>query len=705
MYSYEISPILILMWTVQLWMILPRLLQLWKACGHVDWCFVFRQCGIEKLVIYFPELRLRKWSWSVSSQSSNNDPPTEASTLSPVEKVAVSGEANVDTSKPADLDMQGMTASNIWKYLDSSPPVLTNTNPFMTNSFHPSNPFLFDDEASNGSSDSDSGFGSLNSLHVGSGLTTASVFPVGSDAGYTEEESATSKPHEVGSHLVNACTQTTFPQPTVGSQPSMKSHCSDNSSVEVISGSLMHPSSPSNHFSACIHENHNLSSSSFPCQDQLHADIFPSSRPDNVSSMGEFSGGSGFTHFGQSTIFNDAFITVGGLHCTHHGDTFSSSFDGRCASEEANPPTPSGEEQYRYLSNTAHDNNYACSSNSCSPSVCFPLASDMEHCPSCTAVNVEGNSLPLAASSVSQHDSPFNNLQSPPTTDFIPQSNNVTNISPGSEEPIVHSDLDRANRWQITRDLLRNDPSRSPFNGNIETYLPWKRRISHELSLSLCHPTTALEILVHNTVGHPHEILSQVRTLGDSPEELLKEAWSRLEAKYNHPLLVANTYLQRLYDTPNIPDVESSDPNFLKNVEQMEDLLWQCQRIKGSMTRCSELKMLDTHWGITLIVKKMSTKFQERWESHLLDILIDNDESFPSYRHFVRFLSDYVRAMRGLGHIMAPVSTTSQGSGLCQKLASATKGRRGRRTRPSYTCNIPSLMSIDLSAFSSTQFS
>ena len=265
-----------------------------------------------------------------------------------------------------------------------------------------------------------------------------------------------------------------------------------------------------------------------------------------------------------------------------------------------------------------------------------------------------------------------------------------------AEEPSNTFDLDFGTRWQITRDLLSPNQVEVPFDGQIDKYRSWKHRIQYEIALSACHPTTALQILISNTVGYPHEMLNRVKTLESSPEKLLREAWSRLDANYDHPLLRANSLLEQLYETDTIPACSYSDPRFQMCVRKMDDLSMLCGRIKDSMPTCPELKMLDTHWGVSLIIGKLPPKFKEKWEVYLYDYL-KYDKSFPSFSNFEKFLAQYVKTMRQLSHYMAPASISYQKTGLVSKKA-YRKHKRRRSRPPTHTHNIPSLMSINLNA-------
>ena len=254
--------------------------------------------------------------------------------------------------------------------------------------------------------------------------------------------------------------------------------------------------------------------------------------------------------------------------------------------------------------------------------------------------SIQGPVPVMPHSTISQASVPQNSFDSVDCSMTI-DSHADQNRCTRTEQLQSDCDLDFVSRWPMIGDLLKGFGE--PFKGDQDCYPIWKHRLNHMISLAKAPPLIELMIMSNNTGDRPKEIVDRISTHAKDPAKLVKKAWRELDWQYDHPLIVANTMLDKLYATPKINETDSSDVDFPAYLDQLRDLAEQCKLIKRRMEHYPELKILDSHWGINLISNKMPGEFKADLRNEFYDVL--KTGQFISFKQFVKFLNRYVRIL------------------------------------------------------------
>ncbi|XP_070546566.1 uncharacterized protein [Ptychodera flava] len=166
-----------------------------------------------------------------------------------------------------------------------------------------------------------------------------------------------------------------------------------------------------------------------------------------------------------------------------------------------------------------------------------------------------------------------------------------------------------AAQWAMIRAIKKMSTVIKKFDGNIMEYRSFIDEFETKLVPTAEDDKDKLTLLRQFTEGTAHEIVQGYA--GIDASEAYKGAMEELEERYGDPNKIANAYLRKILDWPQIK------PDNVTSLDKFAIFLNRCK----TATRCVDgLEVLEHSENMKRIVKKLPYFMQDSWSKRTAKI-------------------------------------------------------------------------------------
>ncbi|XP_068221310.1 uncharacterized protein [Palaemon carinicauda] len=229
-----------------------------------------------------------------------------------------------------------------------------------------------------------------------------------------------------------------------------------------------------------------------------------------------------------------------------------------------------------------------------------------------------------------------------PLTDFHEQPNIINNDNVQSSQvyqwdilkgfaDLQNQNLEKLANLFAARQRKDNLPAKEPevFSGDLLKYPQWKASFITLIEYKTDDAAERLYYLGKYTDGQAKTAIDNLISFGT--QEAYDKAWKILHDRFGNKFIVADTFRSKLEGWPKI--TINDGPGLRK----FSDFLEHCKTAMGII---KYLAILNDPKENKLMLQKLPAQIAERWNCIVTKRITIDEEEYPSFEEFTRFISD-----------------------------------------------------------------